>query len=89
MFLSKLEENSQIIQRHLDLVLAERPIMPVVDAMRHSLNGGKRLRGFLVVKSAALYGISIAQSIWPASGIEAIHAYSLVHDDMPCMDDDD
>ena len=89
MFLSALEENSQIIQRHLDVVLAERPDVPVVDAMRHSLNGGKRLRGFLVVKSAALYGIPVAQSIWPASGIEAIHAYSLVHDDMPCMDDDD
>ena len=89
MFLSALQENSQIIQRHLDAVLTERTDVPVVEAMRHSLNGGKRLRGFLVVKSAALYGIPIAQSIWPASGIEAIHAYSLVHDDMPCMDDDD
>ena len=89
MFLSALEENSQIIQRHLDAVLAKLPNVQVVDAMRHSLNGGKRLRGFLVVKSAALYGIPITQSIWPASGVEAIHAYSLVHDDMPCMDDDD
>tara|TARA_B100000963_G_C22535828_1_gene629744 strand:- start:34 stop:903 length:870 start_codon:yes stop_codon:yes gene_type:complete len=88
MFLSALEENSQIIQFHLDAVLTERPDVPVVDAMRHALNGGKRLRAFLVVKSAALYGIPIEQSIWPASAIEAIHAYSLVHDDMPCMDDD-
>ena len=89
MILSAIEKNSQIIQSNLDEVLAERPDVPVVHAMRHALNGGKRLRAFLVVKSAALYGIPLAQSIWPASAIEAIHAYSLVHDDMPCMDDDD
>ena len=89
MILNAIEKNSQIIQSNLDEVLAERPDVPVVHAMRHALNGGKRLRAFLVVKSAALYGIPLAQSIWPASAIEAIHAYSLVHDDMPCMDDDD
>ena len=89
MFLSALEENSHVIQRHLDAALVGRQEVPVVHAMRHALNGGKRLRAFLVVKSAALYDISLSQSVWPASGIEAIHAYSLVHDDMPCMDDDD
>ena len=59
------------------------------DAMGYALDGGKRLRGFLVLESARLYGVREARAIWPAMAIEALHAYSLVHDDMPCMDDDD
>ncbi|NRB34404.1 MAG: polyprenyl synthetase family protein [Rhodobacteraceae bacterium] len=57
--------------------------------MGYALDGGKRLRGFLVLESARLYGVREARAIWPAMAIEALHAYSLVHDDMPCMDDDD
>ena len=62
---------------------------PVVQGMRYALRGGKRLRAFLVMQSAAIYDLPHSQSIWPAAAIEAIHAYSLVHDDLPCMDDDD
>ncbi len=62
--------------------------VPVVDAMRHALRGGKNLRAFLAMESAALCGIPDVQSVWPAAAIEAMHAYSLVHDDLPCMDDD-
>ncbi len=58
-------------------------------AMRHALAGGKALRGFLVMETARLHGIDDAQSVLSAAGIEALHAYSLVHDDLPCMDDDD
>ena len=47
------------------------------------------MRAYMVIESAAMFGISMEQSIWPAAAIEAVHAYSLVHDDMPCMDDDD
>lgn len=57
--------------------------------MAYATQGGKRLRAFLVVESAALFGISLEHSIWPATSIESLHAYSLVHDDLPCMDDDD
>ena len=57
--------------------------------MAHATNGGKRLRGYLVLESARLHDIDPACAIWPACGIEALHAYSLVHDDLPCMDDDD
>ncbi|MBT8409870.1 MAG: polyprenyl synthetase family protein [Alphaproteobacteria bacterium] len=57
--------------------------------MSHALDGGKRLRGFLVIESAALFGVPAAQSVFAAAAIEALHAYSLVHDDLPCMDDDD
>ncbi|MDF1856342.1 polyprenyl synthetase family protein [Pseudooceanicola sp.] len=61
----------------------------VGDAMRHAAGGGKRLRGFLVLESARLHGVPQDRAIWPAAAIEAMHAYSLVHDDLPAMDDDD
>ena len=59
-------------------------------AMRHAvLGGGKRLRGFLAVESAALFRVPPAQALRTAAAVECVHAYSLVHDDLPCMDDDD
>ncbi|MEO0865131.1 MAG: polyprenyl synthetase family protein [Pseudomonadota bacterium] len=77
------------MQAHLDSVLGALRPEPVVQAMAHATRGGKRLRGFLVLEGARLHGIDPKQAIWPACGIEALHAYSLVHDDLPCMDDDD
>ncbi len=61
----------------------------VAEAMRYAVTGGKGLRGFLVIESARLHGIMDARAAPAAGAIEALHAYSLVHDDMPCMDDDD
>lgn len=62
----------------------------VMEAMRYStLGGGKRLRPFLVVNSACLFGVSREASLMAASAIEFIHTYSLIHDDLPAMDDDD
>ncbi|MFM1864201.1 MAG: hypothetical protein RLZ26_2723 [Pseudomonadota bacterium] len=78
-----------LIGAHLDAALVARGDAPVVQAMRHALRGGKRLRGFLVLESAALHAIEAAGSIDAAAAIEAMHAYSLVHDDLPAMDDDD
>lgn len=63
--------------------------VPIVQAMRYAVAGGKGLRGFLVLESATLHDVARASAVWPAAAIEAIHAYSLVHDDLPCMDDDD
>jgi farnesyl diphosphate synthase len=77
------------VQTHFDLVLGRLDNLPVVQAMAHATTGGKRLRGFLVLETARLHGIDAASAIWPATAIEALHAYSLVHDDLPCMDDDD
>lgn len=57
--------------------------------MRYACTGGKRVRGFLVLEGARLHDVPPAQSDRVAAAIEAIHAYSLVHDDLPCMDDDD
>ena len=89
MFPERLEAAAQAIQAHFDLVLSGFEPVPVVQAMGHATNGGKRLRGFLVMESARLNGIDPAKAVWAATGIEALHAYSLVHDDLPCMDDDD
>lgn len=62
----------------------------LVDAMRHAvLNGGKRMRPFLVMEAALLFGLPAEASIRAAAAIECIHCYSLVHDDLPAMDDDD
>ncbi len=58
-------------------------------AMRHAVTGGKGLRGFLVLESAALFGLSPDRAVFAAAAVEAMHAYSLVHDDLPAMDDDD
>ncbi|MEO0358423.1 MAG: polyprenyl synthetase family protein [Pseudomonadota bacterium] len=63
--------------------------LPVVDGMRYAVAGGKGLRGFLVMESAALFGVSGTGPAFAGAAVEALHAYSLVHDDLPCMDDDD
>ncbi|HCP82377.1 MAG TPA: farnesyl-diphosphate synthase [Octadecabacter sp.] len=62
---------------------------PIADAMLHAVRGGKTLRGFLVLQGAALHGVNEERAKPVAAAIECIHAYSLVHDDLPCMDDDD
>ena len=62
----------------------------LIDAMRYAtLNGGKRLRGFLVLEAAGLFGVPQAWAARAAASVEMLHAYSLVHDDLPAMDDDD
>lgn len=61
----------------------------VADAMRYTCNGGKRLRAFLVMEGSRLHGVDATLADQTAAAIEMIHAYSLVHDDLPCMDDDD
>lgn len=61
---------------------------PVAQGMRYATNGGKRIRAVLAIESARLHGIDDAQSVLAGAAIEALHAYSLVHDDLPCMDDD-
>lgn len=60
------------------------------DAMRYAALGhGKRLRPFFVLESAKLHGVSEARALTVAASLEMIHCYSLVHDDLPAMDDDD
>jgi farnesyl diphosphate synthase len=62
----------------------------LIAAMRHGvLAGGKRLRPFLVMESAALFGLDRQAAVRAAAALELVHCYSLVHDDLPAMDDDD
>lgn len=88
-FETALQEAATRIQAHLDQVLAGLPDLPLTRGMAWATNGGKRLRGFLVLEGARLHAVPSDHAIWPATAIEAIHAYSLVHDDLPAMDDDD
>jgi len=62
---------------------------PLAEAMRYAaLGGGKRLRPFLLVKAAGLFGVPEEASLDAACALECVHCYSLVHDDLPAMDDD-
>ena len=62
----------------------------VFEAMRYaSLGGGKRLRAFFVLAGATLFRVGALPALRTASAIEFVHAYSLIHDDLPSMDDDD
>lgn len=79
---------ADLVQARLDAAIAPYA-GPVAEAMGYASRGGKRLRALMVMEGARLHGVGDALSVWPAAAIEALHAYSLVHDDLPCMDDDD
>jgi farnesyl diphosphate synthase len=66
------------------------PRRKLFEAMRHAaIGGGKRLRPLLVTASCALFNVDRMAALRVATAIECIHVYSLIHDDLPCMDDDD
>ena len=80
------------VERALDALLppAEGDEAPLFAAMRHgAMGGGKRLRGFLVLETARQFAVPRAAALRAAAAVEMLHAYSLVHDDLPAMDDDD
>ncbi|MCK0140044.1 polyprenyl synthetase family protein [Aliiroseovarius sp. F47248L] len=87
MFQQRLTETSGLARACLHGAICDDGAL--ADAMRYATSGGKGMRGFLVMESARLHGVDDARSVWPAAAIESVHAYSLVHDDLPCMDDDD
>ena len=87
-FADHLRSVATAIEARLDMLLPHGDA--VAEAMRWgSMGGGKRLRGFLVVESAALFDVPADMALNAAAAIECLHAYSLIHDDLPCMDDDD
>lgn len=72
------------------LDLTTSPDAVLIEAMRYAVfNGGKRIRPFLVLESSRLFGVSETSSARVAAALELVHCYSLVHDDLPAMDDDD
>jgi farnesyl diphosphate synthase len=86
-----LGNNAKAVNDVLDslLELTGGPESRVVEAMRYTaLSGGKRLRSFLVTASAKLFNVEESSALRVAAAIEMIHCYSLIHDDLPAMDDD-
>jgi farnesyl diphosphate synthase len=87
------EDTETLLSRLLsDSPLADETMRPkrLVDAMRYSsLGGGKRLRPFLVVESSAVFGVARESALLAGAALECIHCYSLIHDDLPAMDNSD
>jgi len=90
---STAEDTEALLARLLsDTPLAEEIVRPkrLMEAMRYStLGGGKRLRPFLVVESAAVFGVARPAALLAGAALECIHCYSLIHDDLPAMDNSD
>lgn len=82
---------SLIMQKHMDdLLNQEFSDSKLLEAMRYSaLSEGKRIRPFIVMASAQIFGVNPLQTLNTAAALEFIHAYSLIHDDLPAMDNDD
>jgi len=91
-FEARIKETAALVESALDDFLPRRsgPLGRVVDAMRHgALDGGKRLRPFLVIAAADMFAAPRSRSIRTGCAVEMIHCYSLIHDDLPAMDDSD
>ncbi len=91
-FEKTLSEAVRVAEDALESLIppAEGPEKRVVEAMRYSaLSGGKRLRPFLVLAGADIFNVARSCSERVAAAVEMIHCYSLIHDDLPAMDDDD
>jgi farnesyl diphosphate synthase len=87
-----LKRTARQVERTLDEVLPNPQGLHarIPEAMRYAVfAGGKRLRPFLTLASAGLFKVPQSRALRVAAAIEALHTYSLVHDDLPCMDDDD
>ncbi len=87
-----LRDRAALVEAALERLLPPAGALParIHEAMRYStLGGGKRLRPILFLAAAEACGASPSGLLTPACSVELVHAYSLVHDDLPCMDDDD
>ena len=97
LFQAKLQETGHAVEALLERLLDTTPLKGETTrparlsaAMRHgALGGGKRLRPFLLVESARLCGADPDAALLAGAALELVHCYSLVHDDLPAMDDDD
>jgi len=95
-FVVRLDATAKETEDLLDRLLSPAPAdgeisrpARLIEAMRYSsLGGGKRFRPFLVVESAALFAVPRRQALMAGAALECVHCYSLVHDDLPAMDND-
>jgi farnesyl diphosphate synthase len=96
-FTARLDTAANDIERLLERLLADAPAdgeiarpSRLIEAMRYaSLSGGKRLRPFLVIETAALFDVPRERTLMAGAALECVHCYSLAHDDLPAMDNDD
>lgn len=91
-FSRELRAMQQRVDSVLTAYIDAQPLadLPLVEAMRYgALLGGKRMRPYLVYATGQLFGLDLKNLDAPAAAVECIHAYSLIHDDLPAMDDDD
>lgn len=88
----KMDATIEAVNKTISRLLPETdlPEARLYDAMRHgTLNGGKRMRPFLVMKSAKLFNVDMKRARRVAAAVEFVHCYSLIHDDLPAMDNAD
>lgn len=91
-FNTRLNQDAEFMTRALDTLLPidEGPEGRLMDAVRYAaLSGGKRVRPYLTLHTAALFNVDAKCALRVAAAVEMVHCYSLVHDDLPAMDDDD
>jgi farnesyl diphosphate synthase len=87
-----LEAIAKLIDERMDRLLPvpDDPRKRLIEAMRHgTMAGGKRMRPLLVIAACDLFQLDRERALRVALAVEAVHCYSLIHDDLPCMDDDD
>ena len=87
-----LDESVELVEKKIKNLLPETDLAesPLFDAMRYGvLGGGKRLRPFMVMQSAALFNVDPLRARRAAAAVEFLHCYSLIHDDLPAMDNSD
>jgi len=96
MFKERLERNARLVEARLQELLSgeaggeHAPPERLAEAMRYgAVGGGKRLRPHLVIESAGMFGAPAQAALDAGAALECIHCYSLIHDDLPAMDDDD
>lgn len=88
----RLAQKARTVDKALDRLLPGKGLYPahLAEAMRYAVfSGGKRVRPYLALESARVCGAAPSKAMPLAAALEMIHAYSLVHDDLPAMDDDD
>src|SRR5215469_10527233 len=87
-----MADAAKAVASALDRLLpkSDFPERKLFDAMRYgALNGGKRLRPFLVMSAAKIFGVADECALRTAAAVECVHCYSLIHDDLPAMDNSD
>ncbi|PPR77887.1 MAG: Farnesyl diphosphate synthase [Alphaproteobacteria bacterium MarineAlpha2_Bin1] len=91
-----LSDDLKFVANKVDKLLEERFKVPsspesrLVSAMRYSsIGSGKKIRPYIVFASSNIFGVPLSQSILVGTSVEMVHTFSLIHDDLPCMDDDD